>query len=63
MELNPAQFIFIILAYFLASINATTNVSSEVFSVITKGNVTVTEAKVKDQSEIKFLKIAEDSKR
>ena len=63
MELNPAQFILIILAYFLTSIKATTNVSSEVFSVITKGNVTVTEAKVKDPSEIKFLKIAEDSKR
>ena len=57
MELNPAQFILIILAYFLTSIKATTNVSSEVFSVITKGNVTVTEAKVKDPSEIKFLKI------
>ena len=57
MDFNPAQFIFIILAYFLTSINATTNVSSEVFSVITKGNVTVTEVKVKDPSEMKFLKL------
>ena len=57
MDFNSAQFLFFILAYFLASTYATNNVSSEVFSVITKGNVTVTEAKVKDPSEIKFLKI------
>ena len=50
MELNSAQFICLTLTYFFASTNSTNVVSSEVFSVITKGNFTATKAKVKDPS-------------
>ena len=50
MELNSAPFICLTLTYFFASTNSTNVVSSEVFSVLTKGNFTATEAKVKDPS-------------